>query len=161
MSVHKKKINEFDPSGEEVIIISGSKKEALTKEILFEEKPIVVTANVSEGSYFIFGLLEIENRFGINSEKMILLLYLKELGIFSLQLKILHRTFRIGDFNNLIEQDFSRRGKTLYRLSMDGIKVIDEFNKIMSDNSKYLLANRHTDLDVDSAVSAKLAGYFS
>ena len=162
MTIIKKKIKRLDVGEEEVNVVVENKK-ALTRDILFKEEEKVVEANKYEISFLIFHLIDFEKRHRISQDKLIILLYLRELSLFSIQIKVLNRTIRLGEFLSmkLIEEDYSKRGVKLYKLSLSGILLVDEFNTITRDNSKYLLDNRHTDIDAESSIKASISSYFS
>mgnify|MGYP003640703375 CR=1 FL=1 len=157
------KIKEYNPNEKKEIINKKPVKKALTKKSLFKERVKKVEVNKYNTSFLIFHLLDFEKKYDISQYNLMLLLYLKDLALFPTQLEIVGRTIKLKELLTikLIEEDYSVRGKVLYRLSLRGILIVDEFNSVIKDSTKYYLDNRNTDIDTESKIKSNIANYFS
>jgi len=155
-----KKINK---QSDEEVIIDDVSKNGLTKEKLFEKKDIVIIGKSRKSSYLIFGIYDTAEKYDIKPDWVIMLLYLHELELFNLEIRVLGKLHRIGEYKNhgLIKPNYSNNGKRLYCLSQKGLKVIEYLYSCLDDNSKYILKNRQTDVDLDSKVKGVLSNYFN
>lgn len=156
-------IKNFNPNEEKEEIINGTNKSLNTKDVLFRKANMVVESSQINFSYLIFSLQKVCQKYGIDYDECIMLMYLQELGLFSIQLKVLKRTVRLGDYllKELIVEDYSHKNKKLYRLSDVGKDIVKEIYSNVSDNTRYVGENRSTDLGVDTKVTAMLSKYFS
>lgn len=152
----------IDKANEAEEIINDTPKNALTKEELFKEDEVVIVGSGRKEAYLIFALHEVASKFDTDINVLLILLYLKELGIFNLRISVLTRIYRIGDYEKkgFIRVDYSKGGKKLYRLSDKGLKIVDALYAKLNDNSAYLSSNRHTDIDLESRMKSVISGFF-
>ena len=117
----------------------------------------VVRSNGMNTSFTIFHLQETANRFGLEYDTILLVLYLQEVVYFSWRLEIIDRgvNLRLLVDLGLVEK---YEGK-LYKLTKFGNQVANFFNQT-SDN-KYLGVNREVEVDnSDFNVKDALSGFF-
>lgn len=135
--------------------------EGLTKHSLFDKKEPVIFANENHLSYLIFYIEYISEKHSISYEKLLMLLYLKELQLFPMDFKIHNRSVRLPEYlaSGLIVAD-SLNNKKVYKLSNKSLDIIKQFGVSFNDNNSLLLKNRVTDVDLDSKVASVLTGMF-
>ena len=155
-------IKKFNTSQEKPIEIKGLVKNGITKEMVFSQSKIVVSDENLKMSYIVFVLQKMSLEYNLSYENILLLVYLKELGLFRLQLDLLDKKPQIGHFENkgFIEQDYSIRGKTLYKLTSEGLCFVQEFYSLMSSPDPFLSFNREVDTGLDKNMKSFLDGYF-
>lgn len=134
---------------------------ALTKKvkegIVQVDNAQVVKSNGMNTSFTIFHLQETANRFGLEYDTILVVIYLQELVYFSWKIKIADRTLILRPHIDLglVEKHDSGR---LYKLTKFGNQVANFFNQ--TSNNKYLEDNRETEVDSDSSVKDVLSGFF-
>lgn len=133
-----------------------------SKEISQRKEGVVVESSGLNNRYLLFVLQDVCDFYGIDFEECLVLLYLEELSIFNLHIRLLSRRINLGDYvlKSLIIEDYSHRGKRLYRLSKYGKEIIERIDKGLSDVSKYVGENRSVDSGADINVKSALSSYF-
>ena len=130
---------------------------------IFKKAKISIGSQNIKSSYLIFHLENISVKENISYEKILIILYLHELGLFTLGINISGRNFYLKDIMNLgyIVQDYTHKGNKLFKLTQIGIDVVNDFNKRLKDNSSLIAKNRETDVDLDSQVKSALDSYYN
>ncbi len=129
---------------------------------IFKKAKISIGSQNIKSSYLIFHLEDISVKEAISYEKILMILYLHELGLFTLRINISGREFYLIEIMNLgyIVQDYSHKGNKLYKLTKEGIDIVNDFNDRLKDNSPLIAKNRETDADLDRQVKSALDDYF-
>lgn len=154
----KRKIRKIDTKTEQPIKIKAVEKKVLPGIL---SKRIVNNAN-SPYSYLLFCLEILMEKYVLDYDEVLIFLYLHELGLFELKIKILERKINLGIYLRLgyICENYSHRKQKLYKLTDKGIGVITEFYKIMNNRDSFISANRKTEIALKSKVKAVLGDYF-
>ena len=157
-----KEINTDNEEPEIINDIDVSKKLESTKKILFQKSVVEVESSNMDLLYLVFGIQKACDEYGIDYEECLVLMYLKELGMFNLQLNVFSRRLNLGDYvlKGLIDEDYSHKSKKLYRLSKRGIKIVDSILKTISNKTKLIPQNRVVDLSLENKVSSVVSNYF-
>lgn len=143
------------------VVVKELSKKGLTKDSLFDKKEPVIFANENSLSYIIFHIEYVSEKYSLSYEKLLMLLYLKELQMFSMDFKIHSRNIRLHEYlaSGLIIKDYINE-KKIYRLSSKGLNIIKDFNVSFKNNNALLLKNRVTDIDLNSRVASVLSSMF-
>ena len=141
--------------------ITTDSKKSLKNEDLFVENNIVVES-LGGFQYMIFCYQEIYNMYGLSAEEVLIILYLKDLWLFGLQINVVSRKYQLGSFlkRGFIVVDYTYNNKELYRLSDKGNGVINEFNNLLKNSKSYISENRETDLSQESKMNSVLDKFF-
>lgn len=117
------------------------------------KKEIVFRTDVQPFSYLLLIINDIKTKYSVDTEDILMLFYLNELGVFKsvVNLEVDKKT-NISKFvdKNLIERDFSIKEKTLYKLSKTAIDIILDIRDSINDVGKFALYNRELTIDVHS-----------
>ena len=76
-------------------------------------------------------VMAVTSRYELSVEEVLCLIYLYELGVFSLVIKFQGREFRLGSLmdKGFVKEDYSYNNRKLYSLSDKGFDAINLFNK--------------------------------
>lgn len=152
-----------DISSETPLEIKNIKKTGLISDLLSDREIIVLDRKRFNSAYMIFAFEKIKKKHGIDYKTIIILNYLNELGVFSYRIKIDSKEIRLVDYVELglISRDFKIKQKKLYRLTEKSIRIVSDFNDILSNESSFISQNRQADIDnLDDKVSSALSNYF-
>lgn len=140
MEVYKKDYIELKPLSSKVLDYSKGLK-----------KDIVFRAGVNPFSYLVLIFNDIKTKYSIDTDEILMLFYLNELGVFVKEINLTpeHKT-NINRFivKNLIEVDHSIKEKPLFKLSEIGFKIILEITDAINDVDKFTLYNRELTIDI-------------
>jgi hypothetical protein len=115
------------------------------------KKDIVFRPGVNPFSYLLLIFNDIKTKYSIDTDEILMLFYLNELGVFVKEINLSpENKTNINRFirRNLIEVDHSIKQKELYKLSEIGFKVILEITDAINDVDKFTLYNRELTLDI-------------
>lgn len=122
----------------------------------------VVKSMGTHTSFTIFHLQETANKFGLEYDDILVVLYLQELVFFKTGIKVLDRGIALSVYIRLglVEEEMKYDRKGYYKLSKLGNEVANFFNQA-SNNDKYLNSNREVEVDdIDFNVKSALSGFF-
>jgi len=156
------RIREINTNSEKEINIKKIQKNALTNEVLFDKKKIVVESDNLKTSYTIFCLQSLNAKYNLSYDNLLILIYLQELSLFEIKITILNRRIKLDSFifSEHIIEDYSNNNKKLYKLTDKSIRIVKEFYELLSNNSYFLSKNRQTELDLDNKVKSVLGNFF-
>ena len=156
-------IKSFDASMEKPLEIKGLKKNGLSNNKMFKQKEVLFNGVSLEMSYTILALQKISEKHNINYDKILTLLYLQELGLFRLTVKVVSRTVLIKDFIRMgyVQEDYSKKRIVLHKLSDLGLGLVQEFYKTLENHDEFISCNRETEIKLDKKIRSTLSGYFS
>ena len=159
----KQRIKKIDIDNEESIEIKKVVKNSLTNEVIFDKKKLIVESDNLNTAYTIFSLQNLTDKYSLDYDRLLIILYLKELNLFSLRIKVLDRSILLRSFipSGFIVEDYSNNNKKLFKLTDKSIRIVKEFYDSLSNNSSFLSKNREAELDVDSKVKSVLGDYFN
>ena len=141
---------------------SRRKKPNGITDITFKKTNVIVESSASNFSYMLFGLKSTCDKYAIDYEKCLILMYLEELGIFAIDLKIFSDSKKLTDYSaqGLIISDNMANGKNLYKLSKSGLEIVENIKNVMADESKFINLNRAVDVEADKKIKGALFEYF-
>lgn len=161
--MHKVKLKKVDVNKEKSLHIKVVRKKVLTSEVLFQKKNVVVESDNLEMAYTIFALQALSDKYKLSYDSLLVLLYLQELSLFAMKIRIFNRLFKLDNLFHLgyIKEDYSNNNKKLFRLTEKAIPVVKEFYDLLLNSSSFISSNRQTDLDLNNKVKSTLGNYFS
>lgn len=161
--MHKVKLKKVDVNKEKSLHIKVVRKKVLTSEVLFQKKNVVVESDNLEMAYTIFALQALSEKYKLSYDSLLVLLYLQELSLFAMKIRIFNRLFKLDNLFHLgyIKEDYSNNNKKLFRLTEKAIPVVKEFYDLLLNSSSFISSNRQTDLDLNNKVKSTLGNYFS
>lgn len=138
------------------------RKPGSVRDVVFKKTNVIVEPSGSNFSYLIFGLEKTAERFGIDYDRCLVLMYLEELGLFGSRIDISGRTVRVSEYQRygLVVSDYSHNGKELFKLTNRALEILGNIKKVLDDESKFVGANRSTDIATDKKVKSVLSDYF-
>ena len=156
------KIKLIDISKEKPVKIGNIKKESLSETELFKQKEIIVNTDKLSPLYTIFYLEELSEKYLLTYEEILTMLYLYELGLFKLTVKVIHANIYVSNYLKLgyIVKDFKHKRIQLYKLSDKGFNVVNDFFKLSENRNSYLSYNRQTGVDTEGKLKSTLSNYF-
>lgn len=157
------KMKIIDIKSENEVKVSVVRKKNLIKDIIDKETVIVVESKKSKYSYMIFAFQKIQEKYGINYDTIIVVMYLNELDLFSNKITIENRVITLTDYVRLglVVKEHKVSGKNLYKLTERSKEILSEFNDLVKNSSQFISENRTTEIGVDSKVSDVLSKYFN
>lgn len=160
--MQKVKLKNVDVNKEKSLHIKVVRKKALTSEVLFQKKNVVVESDNLEMAYTIFSLQALSDKYKLSYDSLLVLLYLQELSLFSMKIRIFNRSIKLNNLFHLgyIKEDYSNNNKKLFKLTEKAIPVVKEFYYLLSNSSSFISSNRKTDLDLNNKVKSTLGDYF-
>lgn len=152
-----KNVKNFDPNTAVPVKVKRVKKKV--KDQQKQEAVAIVSDNPL--SYLIFNLQEVSEKYNLSYEKIVMLIYLKELSVFALDIKIVNRKVKLTEYlsSGLITLDYSVK-KNLYKVSDLGSQIISDLQNSIKNSSSFYTQNRQTDIDVDNKIKSALSGLF-
>lgn len=159
----KMQIRKIDTNREKSLNIRSVKKDSLTSEVLFDKKTLVVESDKLNTAYTIFSLQRLTNKYGLDYDWLLVIIYLKELNIFEFTIMVLDRKIKLDYLfrAEYIVEDYSNNNKKLFKLTDKSIRIVKEFYNLLSNTSLFISENRKTELDVESKVKSVLGNYFN
>lgn len=136
-------------------------REKLTKEELYVEENIIV-GNSGVLGFMLFSLQKISSSYNVSYDDVLIFLYLKELWVFPLQIVILNRTIRLGEYlkDGYIAVDYSNNNKELYKLTEKSNKILRVLYELLNNTDGFIMDNRKTDVDLTRRLNAVLEKLF-
>ena len=106
-------------------------------------------------------VMAVTSRYELSVEEVLCLIYLYELGVFSLVIKFQGREFRLGSLmdKGFVKEDYSYNNRKLYSLSDKGFDAINLFNKSFSMDRIDLSNNKKT--SKKGNISVLVSGYLN
>tara|TARA_R100000781_G_C4081320_1_gene127850 strand:- start:3032 stop:3538 length:507 start_codon:yes stop_codon:yes gene_type:complete len=137
-------------------------KSNAVKDVAFVRANVVVESTGLELCFLIFAFQEACNKYGIDYEECVVLCYLYELGLFGLQIDVLERRIRLGDYmsKKFIEEDWSHEFKKLYKLSKFGVEIVEYIFRTLGEKDRYIGDNRETGKGTELKMKGVLSKYF-
>lgn len=129
----------------------------------FGVKNIKKGVSDSKIPYLLFNSFYVLDKYDLDFLDVFVIIYLNELGVFSLSIDVLERRINIGHLleKGFVKLDYSFNKKKLYSLSDKGCLVIDDFNKSFKNQEVYKGKNRKTDFDSGVKISSVLDRYLN
>jgi len=158
------KLKNFNPLTEAPVKIDFKyNKKALTRKQVFNKEEIVMKSTDVKTSYLIFQLQEIKEKYKISYEKILVLLYLQELGLFSDPIKVFGEKIKLAEFIHAgyMAESFNNKSTVLYKLTDRGVGIVLEFNSLVDNNEGNIMKNRSTDLSLEAKTKGVLADFYS
>ena len=92
--------------------VTSDRKNSIKKKDVFVEKNIIVDT-LGKSHYLIFCYQELYTIYGLSADEINIILYLKELWVFQLQIEVVDRYVRLGDLlkKEYIELDYQNNNK--------------------------------------------------
>lgn len=145
----------------EPLKVTSDKKITLKKSDLFVEKD-VESESGSKLCYLIFCYEDIRMRYNLSVDDVNILLYLKELWLFNLQLEVHGRFIRLGRYleNEYIAEDYTYKNKKLYKLTDKARNIIKEFDDGILNSNIHFSRNRQVDMDLKSTLKSVLSDIY-
>jgi hypothetical protein len=154
----KQKIRTIDTKKERPHQIKSLKKKVAT----FKQPEIIVDRKGFDHSYMIFFLEHMFNKYLLEYQEVLTLLYLQYLGLFEKRIEILERKINLSDLikMNYVRQEYVVNKKKLYCLTDKSLEIVKEFSNVMNNKSNYYDANRNVDTTVNNKIKSTLSSYF-
>jgi hypothetical protein len=154
----KGKIKNFDPDKEEAVNVTSDKKDFLSKKELFKNEDNEIKKHL----FTVFHIEYLCEKYGVTQHNILLLLYLKELGVFGYTIDVLGKSYGIKDLILIgcVSLFFERKGmKSLYKITSFGNEIIDDYLKSFEKTERFVSDEK---LKKDSNVYLKsvLENYF-
>lgn len=153
----------FDDEEEEVIRPVAKEKPDSIRNVMFSRGNIIVESTNLDMCYIAHAFQDTCHKYGIDFEECAVLLYIYELGLVNLKLKMTGKEFWLTNYvqKGFLDEDWSHNTKKLYRLSNYGMEIINYISKCMFNKDKYIGKNRITDIDVETRMKSTLTDYFN
>lgn len=125
-------------------------------------KDNIIEANKISTSYSLFALEVLSDKYYIEYEDILVILYLYELGLFELKINVLQKKINLKHLlsNDFIVMDYNCQGKELYKLTKKSFSIVKEFNELINNVGSFLTHNRKAELDLKNKVTSVLDSYF-
>lgn len=131
--------------------------------LVFKQKSVIVENENSSFGYIFFCLEILMEKYLLDYEEVLLLLYLNELVLFDRKIKVIERIVDLGIYLRMgyIKENYSYKKKKLYNLSDKGLDVVNDFLKTINNRDSLILENRKTEIALESKVKSVLGDYFN
>lgn len=142
-----------------VTIVPVKNKET---DIAFNQKVIVVENVNSSYGYILLCLEILMEEHLLDYEEVLLFLYLQELGLFELKIKLRERNMDLSMYLRMgyLQENYSHKKSRLFNLSDKGLCVVNDFIKIINNRDSFISENRKTEIKLDNKVKSVLGDYF-
>jgi len=131
-------------------------------DIAFNQKVIVVENVNSSYGYILLCLEILMEEHLLDYEEVLLFLYLQELGLFELKIKVRERNMDLSMYLRMgyIQENYSHKKNRLFNLSDKSLCVVNDFIKIINNRDSFISENRKTEITLDNKVKSVLGNYF-
>lgn len=138
------------------------KKPNSSRDVVFKKEGVLVGLSENRFVYLVFAFQKVCEEYGIDYNECLLLIYLEELGLFPLKIRVCSKTFFIRDYvlKGLVFEDYSHKGKKLYRLSKRALEILKRLDDLLSDDSRFVGMNRNTETHPKIKMKDALSNYF-
>lgn len=142
-----------------VTIVPVKNKET---DIAFNQKVIVVENANSSYGYILLCLEILMEEHLLEYEEVLLFLYLQELGLFELKIKLRERNMDLSMYLRMgyLQENYSHKKNRLFNLSEKGLCVVNDFVKIINNRDSFISENRKTEINLENKVKSVLGNYF-
>ena len=113
-------------------------------------------------STIIYPLQDTANRYGLEFDTIVQLIYINNLVIFQDNVKVHDRRIRAFILKNegYIREDFSSSKHTYYRLTEGGLEIVKYFYESLKNTQGFISENRVMEKDTMASLKTALANYF-
>lgn len=158
-------IKNVDINIESPVKFKNVSKTGLIADIVFKESKTAVKGNVSKYSYMIFAFQKVIEKYGINAEMILALLYFKELKVFGYYVRVENKTLLMKDYLmfGLVELEPKQKSNKSYKLTTKANEILSDFAEYVNNGDKHISKNRNDNIELDPESKAKdaLSTYFN
>ncbi|WP_439132515.1 hypothetical protein [Polaribacter sp.] len=117
------------------------------------KKDFMISSSNLELCFLIFSVNEMLDKYKLTHEEVLIILYLYELGLFTIYVDINRGTeYSLNPFlkKGLIEQDYSNNDKKLFKLSDIGVDLVKNIFYNLENSEVFKNRNREISLELES-----------
>lgn len=160
----QKAMPKFEGSKKEVIpeIKKEYKKPDSASDIIFRKANVIIESSGSNLSYMIFAFQKVFEKYDVDYEKVLCLMYLEELGIFEYTIEILNKKMWLVEYvrSGLIIEEYLHDQKRMFKLSPLALEILKSVKSTLGDCDSFVGKNRILDVQTDDKVKSVLSDYW-